>query len=44
MNKRVPFRPKYVTVFRTYYTDRKGKRIYAKHYGYKAWPIRVRIK
>ena len=33
--------PGYVLIFRAYYTDRDGNRVYAKTFGLKAWPLLV---
>ena len=33
----------YTLIFRAYYTDKDGNRVYAKRYGYKAWPLVVPI-
>ncbi len=31
-------------IFRTWYTDKNGNRVYAKDYGFKAWRLVVPVK
>lgn len=33
----------YRLVFRAWYTDRNGNRVYAKHHGKRAWPLLIRV-
>lgn len=43
MGKKPTSRPGYVLIFRAYYTDKDGRRVYAKWYGLKAWPLWVPV-
>jgi hypothetical protein len=34
----------YRLIFRAWYTTKSGKRVYARDYGHKAWPLLVRAR
>ncbi len=34
----------YMLIFRTWYTDKDGNRVYAKDHGKKAWPLLIPVK
>ncbi len=38
-----PVEKEYVTIFRSYITLKNGRRLYARHYGLKAFPIRIPV-
>lgn len=42
--KTVPVQAGYRVIFRTWYTDKNGTRVYAKDYGLKAWRLVVPVK
>ena len=44
MGAKLTVPPGYVLIFRTYYLDKDGNRVYAKSYGYKAWPLVIPIR
>lgn len=43
MSARLSARPGYRLVFRPYITLKNGKRLYARHYGRKAWAFYVPV-
>ncbi len=43
LSKKLIVPPGYVLKFSAYRTDKNGKRIYAKWFGFKAWPLLVPI-
>ncbi len=43
MSKKLTVPPGYILIFRPYYTDKNGNRVYAKWFGLKAWPLLVPV-
>ena len=43
MTQKVIVPPGYKLIFRAYYTDKNGNRVYAKDHGLRGWPLLVPV-